>query len=404
MQIGTLLVDETRGEGRFRVESLLVAGKSYQIALAADTHMDEKQVCVKVIEYAADRLGDAEYVRGRRAALKAEMAFLTLPSHLLPEPLDWLEIAGAGLDGKGGEPALVYEYQHGQTLHELVTRRHPSGMAPARALRILAELVRFAGEIHASGYIFRDFDPRHVIVGFDDILHMVGCGNAVERGEKMSVFKMNTNPCYTAPEIRHELSGKVVRPACDVYSLGCLLSFMLTGIEPRHLPESPLEADAYEQLREELEPGYRLLVARCLQPLAQKRFSSASAMLPYCAPEQLPEVSDPEFGMMLLPTPWSGPEAHDNRGVRSKLSPGPLISTKPSRPPATAPAAMERAQGASQGTALQAPQENEAKPPTALQKPAGGAKLALIVGGAGMVLLIVLAVIGAAVAMSMGLI
>ena len=49
------------------------------------------------------------------------------------------------------------------------------------------------------------------IVGFDDIFHVVGCGNAVKRGEKMNVYKMNTNPCYTAPEIRHDLSGKVVR-------------------------------------------------------------------------------------------------------------------------------------------------------------------------------------------------
>ena len=345
MQVGALLKDAVTGEQRFKIDALLADGKNYQIALAVDTRMDDKQVCVKTIEYAAEMLQDAAYIKGRRDALAQELDFLTLPSHLLPEPLDWIALDGSVASGH--EHVLVYEYQHGQSLLDLVKTRHPEGLAPARALRIFAELVRFCGEIHASGYIFRDFDPRHIIVGFDDIFHVVGCGNAVKRGEKMNVYKMNTNPCYTAPEIRHDLSGKVVAPACDFYSLGCLLSFMLTGVETRYMPESPLDADAYEKLENELPAGYRLLVARCLQPLAQKRFVTAAKLLPFCTPAGLPTENHPDFGMMLLPTPWSGPEHRDNRGVRSKISPGPLISSK-SSPEEGGAASGGAATGASQ--------------------------------------------------------
>jgi serine/threonine protein kinase len=414
VQVGALLKDAVSGEERFRIDSLLTDGKNYQIALAVDTRMDDKQVCVKTIEYSAELLSDAKYIDGRRKALRDELEFITLPSHLLPEPLDWLSLDGA-VTGAGHEPVLVYEFQHGENLFDLIKTRHPEGLAPARALRIFAELVRFCGEIHASGYIFRDFDPRHVIVGFDDIFHVVGCGNAVKRGEKMNVYKMNTNPCYTAPEIRHDLSGKVVRPACDFYSLGCLLSFMLTGVETRHLPEAPLDAEAYEKLEKELPAGYRLLVARCLQPLAQKRFATASQLLPFCSPDTLPAENHPDFGMMLLPTPWSGPEHRDNRGVRSKLSPGPLISSRHSpaeggavsatpgspghRPtPETAPpSAGGEAPVASNGEGENLPAKAEQKD-GAIEKRSGCRRILAIFGGGGIVLLMMLALFAGAMA------
>lgn len=338
MQPGSFLQDHQRAEARFRIKSLLTSGKNYQIALAEDTHLEGKLVCVKAIEYESAHAGDAAYVRGRREALRQEMEFLTLANPLLPEPLDWLELADSPIDG-GVEPTLIYEYQHGQTLYDLVREKHPQGMAHARALRLFAELVRFAGALHEQEYIFRDFDPRHIIVGFDDILHVVGCGNAAKRGDRLNVYKMNTNPAYTAPEIRRELSGKMLRPACDFYSLGCLLSFMLTGVETAgERPESPLELDGYDRLRADAMPeGLRLIVTRCLQPLSQKRFQRASDLLAYCAMDRLPTATTEGFGLLNLPAPWSGPEGMDNRALRSRISPGPLISTISAAPPGPPP-------------------------------------------------------------------
>lgn len=341
MQPGQLLQDARTATARFRVESLLHEGKHYQIALGADTLMEDKKVCLKVVDYPVEMLSDEAYVRGRRAALEAEMKFLTTSSHMLPEPLDLLHLEGSPAGGQ--EPVLVYEYQHGETLHERVRTRFPQGMPPAQALSIWRELVQFACDIHEQGYIFRDFDPRHIILGLDDVVQVIGCGNAVVRGEKMNVFKMNTNPCYTAPEIRKEISGKVVKQACDTYSLGCLLSFMLTGIEPRPMAEAPIAHDAYDRLRQDVPVGYKLLVARCLQPLAQKRFATAKEMLAFSTPETLPAPSDDGFGLVEIPAPWDGPEGMDNRALRSKISPGPLVSEKGAQRAPTAATGSEQA-------------------------------------------------------------
>jgi serine/threonine protein kinase len=357
---GTFIKDTSRLEERFEIKRLLESGKSYQIALATDAHLESKRVCVKAIEYEAAYAQDPEYVEGRRDALRDELEFLALPVHLLPEPLDWLEL-GESPVGQPPEPALVYEYQHGQTLHELVTTRYPNGLNPMRALRLFRELVLFSGELHDRKWVFRDFDPRHVIVSDDDVLHVVGCGNAVKRGERMNVYKMNTNPAYTAPEIRQDLSGKVVRPACDFYSLGCLFSFMLTGVEPTPTAEAPLEPDAYDALQEQVPTSHKLLIARCLQPIAHKRFAKASELAAFCAPDNLPTATSKGFGLLALPMPWEGPEDANNRGVRSKISNGPLVSSKPPRkaPPADpAPASGRPAPGArpDEGAVVPAPQ------------------------------------------------
>lgn len=401
MQPGQFLKDIRHQEERFRIKELLAQGKHYQIAIAEDTRLEDKLVCVKTIEYDAKHASDANYIKGRRQALKDELHFLTLATHLLPEPFDWIEV-GQSAVGQAPEPLLIYEYQHGQTLFELVRTRHPQGMNPRRALRIFSELVGFAGDLHAQGYIFRDFDPRHIIVGFDDIIHVVGCGNAVKRGEKMNVYKMNTNPCYTAPEIRRELSGKVVRPACDFYSLGCLLVFMLTGNETRPQVESPLDADSYDRLKSgEFPAGYRLLIARCLQPLAQKRFATASKLQPYCFPQSLPHAQSDGFGLLDLPVPWSGPEGAQSAAARSNISRGPLISQKTEQETRPAQAPTQPAQPSQPAQPAQPAASNEQamvkKPETAVEKPASNKKLVFALGAVFLMIIMGILVIGAAV-------
>lgn len=352
MEPGTFLVDADRGEERFRVQRLLHAGRSYQIALAEDVLMDDKLVCVKAIAYDAEHLDDTAYVAGRRKVLYAEMAFLAEPVHLLPEPLDWLQIDGSDTV-LAREPLLVYEYTHGETLHELITRRHPEGLNPLRALRMIRELAKFLGELHTRKYAFRDLDPRHIVIGYDDVLHVVGCGNAAKMGEAPNATKLDLNAAYTAPEIRGERSGKLLRPAADLYGLGALLSFLLTGEEPRDVVENPLSKAAYEKLTNLDPPGLTLLVARLMQPLAKKRFGRAEQLLPFTTPEGLPSAKSEGFGLIQLPAPWSGAEAPQGRGARSRLSAGPLISVPAGQGKAgpADPAKAEQGGGLQQGPA-----------------------------------------------------
>ncbi len=328
MRIDQYLIDASRGEARFKIKEMLSESGAYQIALAVDTAMDDKLVCVKTINYDVARTEEKKYVGLRRKDLHDELKFLSEPCHLLPEPLDWIQIQESQTVIER-EPVLVYEYMHGETLFDLVQGRYAKGMNPNRALRFIKEIAIFLQTIHKSAYVFRDLDPRHIIVGFDDILHVVGCGNAIKIGDKFNPEKTPTNPVYTAPEIRDERSGKLIKPACDVYALGALFTFLLTGIEPKSNTESPLTHAAYDRLKN-LDEGYQLLVVRCMAPLAKNRFGAIARLLPFLQKTSLPQRSDKDFGMLDLPKPWTGNDP-ENRAASSSLSAGPLVSVDKER-------------------------------------------------------------------------
>ncbi len=329
------LVDFGRDEKRFVIKELLYEGRSYQIALAEDRLMDDKLVCAKTIAYDAARMDDKRYVAQRRKALHNELKILSLPTHLLPEPLDWIQ-QETSETVMGREPVLVYEYAHGQNLYDYITQNFPEGINPIRALRIFKELVAFLGSLHGHGYVFRDLDPRHFIISVDDIIHVVGCGNITAIGEAPNATKMDLNPSYSAPEIRSETSGQFLRPAADFYGVGALLSFLLSGEEPRESVENPLTKTAFDRLSAVDPAGVTLLMSKCMQPLAKNRFGRAERLLPMCDPETLPTSTTKGFGLLQLPAPWSGAERPDNRAANSSISSGPLISVQ-QQPEATNP-------------------------------------------------------------------
>jgi serine/threonine protein kinase len=326
---GDLLKDQS-GEARFRIKDLLHEGRSYYVALGQDTHLDDMRVVLKAIRYSQER-PSGEEIQARRQALRLELEALTLPSPLLPEPVDWLEIESDLPAGTQTEPVLVQEFISGRTLRQEVARGD-GGLAPARALHMIHELALALDEMHERGFVFRDLDPDHVIVGYDDIIHLVGAGNMTRAGERPLLYKEGVSQQYSAPEVRSELSGKFLGPRSDIYSLGALLVFLLTGVDPIEQVEAPLDKEAYQRLKA-LPEGYQLLVARCIQPMGKNRFKNIQALLPWLDPQSLPTAQSKGFQRQGLPEPFDL-NRPDNRATRSKLSGGPLVS-EPRRPPAS---------------------------------------------------------------------
>ncbi|MFP4597267.1 MAG: protein kinase domain-containing protein, partial [Persicimonas sp.] len=220
------LIDAETGQERFRVRRMLASGRSYQIVLVDDTERDDQMACARATLYDTDRLDDEDYRAGRRETLEAQRRFLEqVDSPLLPEPVTLFR-ASSVRGGFDEEPVLVCEYIPGQTLFDWVRGQHPEGMEVEPALGILRQLGQFLITVHRKGYIYRDLDPRHLIVGDDGELRgLVGFGNATEKSERPNVHKMDyVDAPYVAPEARAERSGKMLRPSADVYGLGVLLS------------------------------------------------------------------------------------------------------------------------------------------------------------------------------------
>jgi serine/threonine protein kinase len=333
---GDLLKDHRSGQARFRIKELLCEGRSHFVALGEDTHLDNMRVVLKAIRYGESE--DAAAQQERRAALRLELEALTLPSPRLPEPIDWLEIDG----GDGAlEPVLVQEFISGRTLRQELARAE-GGLDPARALHLARDLALALDELHQQGWVFRELDPDHVIIGYDDIIHLVGAGNMARAEQRPLGVRAATDPRWSAPESRAERSGKFLTPRGDLYAWGCLLSFLLTGHEPSGHAEGPLTRAAYQRLQQ-LPEGYQRLLARALQPLAKHRLKDMGALLPFLRPDALPTAQTPGFAELSLPEPFDR-HLPDNRASQSKLSAGPLISVPkaPDAPAAPAEAVVKR--------------------------------------------------------------
>ncbi len=341
MKPGKRLIDRQQGETPYRVEELIATGDHYQIAGAHDEDRD-RGVALRAILY--DGESDAEVVAGHRAALKRQWRFLEDLSDvgLVVRGDAWLELDESPID-RPPEPIIVCERIDGVTLYDWICEEHPRGVDPARALAMIGEVADFLAVAHRKKWLWRDFDPRRFVVDDEERLRAVSIGRVIKRGAPLQAGQLEINADYVAPEIREEMTGKLQRPAADIYGVGALMSFLLTGEEPRHRVESPLSYRAYERIQELQMPGIELLLARLLQPLAKKRLGRAEKLRAFCDVDTLPTREMKGFEMCTLPAPWLGLDIEnpaENKGLGSSLSSGPLVSVP------TAPGEASVAEGA----------------------------------------------------------
>lgn len=146
---------------------------------------------------------------------------------------------------------LCMEYIQGETLHEQVERQGPLGHREVRA--IAEEICAALSAIHAAGFIHRDVKARNVM------RERAGRVVLMDLGARESLLEVTSaadgqnlgTPFYMAPEL---FDNPHATKATDVYSLGVLLFFLLTG-------RYPVEADSIAALRDAHARRKRQLVA-----------------------------------------------------------------------------------------------------------------------------------------------
>ncbi len=163
---------------------------------------------------------------------------------------------------------VVYDYIPGETLEQLVSERGhlDESVACARAL----EVCEAASALHALGVIHRDISPKNIVVAADGA-HLIDLGIARTRVEGASRDTTSLGTWgYASPE---QYGFAQTDARSDVYSIGRVLGFMLTGIQP--------DSEGYECAlcnEECVSPRMRAVIERSCAFEPSKRYQSVEEL------------------------------------------------------------------------------------------------------------------------------
>lgn len=127
------------------------------------------------------------------------------------------------------------ELLEGIDLNQLVQRDGP--LPPKRAVHILDQASRALAEAHDRGIVHRDVKPANLFVatagGEDDFVKLLDFGVAKLTNEGKAALTqtgwIGGTPAFMSPEV---VAGGDADARSDVYGLGCVLYFALTGKPP----------------------------------------------------------------------------------------------------------------------------------------------------------------------------
>ncbi|MFH8625449.1 ABC transporter substrate-binding protein [Streptomyces vietnamensis] len=136
-----------------------------------------------------------------------------------------------GADPEAREPWLATEYVPGPSLAEAVALH---GALPEPTVRALgARLAAALTDMHEAGLVHRDVKPGNVLLALDGP-RLIDFGIARTAGATAltATDAMIGTPGFLAPEQARVAGSGEVGPAADVFSLGCVLAYALTGERP----------------------------------------------------------------------------------------------------------------------------------------------------------------------------
>lgn len=255
----------------YHLEALLGQGGMARVYRALDTGL-QRYAAIKVIDtpHQQDEVYVARFEREARAIAQ----------------LDHPHIVSVYRYGRAQNLLyLAMKYIEGADLHAILSGYEQDGqlMPAAEIIRLLHEMGTALDYAHARGIIHRDIKPSNVMLDAHGRSYITDFGLALladvgTRGEILG------SPHYVAPEQAVSSAGAV--PQSDLYALGVMLYRMVTGRLPfehddllellmLHMTATP---PAPRLLRPEISPSLENVILKALAKEPGDRFTSGQAM------------------------------------------------------------------------------------------------------------------------------
>ncbi|MCE9554175.1 MAG: serine/threonine protein kinase [Planctomycetes bacterium] len=267
-------VFEARQLGQYRLRRLIGSGGMGEVHLAEHRLM-KRPVAIKLIrpEKAGDPKVLARFEREVRATAKL--------SHW-----NTIEIFDYGRSDDGTF-YYVMEFLPGMSLADLVKTHGP--LPPGRAIYLLRQVCDALNEAHQANLVHRDLKPGNIFAaqrgGIYDVAKLLDFGLVkpiadIESTQLTQEGSITGSPLYMSPE---QATGEADSdPRSDVYSLGAVAYYLLTGCPPfdgdkplkviiAHSNEKPV---APSQRRSEIPHDLDMVVLKCLEKSLDDRFQT----------------------------------------------------------------------------------------------------------------------------------
>jgi DNA-binding NtrC family response regulator len=293
LEIDAALLDEGVPLGHYRLLEKLGEGGMGEVWRARHQLL-ARPCAIKVIRQ--DQLGDAK----REAAIERfQLEARTISRLTSPNTVRLYDF---GVSEAGGF-YFVMELLTGMDVASAVERFGP--LAPERVVALLRQVCRSLAEAHAEGVLHRDIKPQNLFLcrlGLEfDVVKVLDFGLVKtlddRAGQITADGSLTGTPSYMPPE---RVLGGAADERSDLYSLGCVAYWMLTGRpvftgEPmavmihhaRTVPVPPSKVAGHA-----FPAGLEELVLALLDKTPEKRPASAVELWR-------------RLGDIVLPTPWT---------------------------------------------------------------------------------------------------
>ena len=190
-----------------------------------------------------------------------------------------------------GTAYCAMEFLPGLCIADIVGRSGP--MPAGRVVFLGRQICGAIAEAHRQGFVHRDLSPSNVFVsvlgGRCDVAKVldfgvVGGAAALPDHDPAASGMVAGTPEYVSPE--QAVAGRGVDGRSDIYGLGAMLYFMVTGRPPfqRDTPADVLRAHVSEPVvpprerRADIPADLEAVILRCLAKRPEDRFSDALAV------------------------------------------------------------------------------------------------------------------------------
>ena len=282
LEIGEQLLDNNLRVGSYSLIERLGSGGMGDVWLARHQLL-ARPAAVKIVREAALGGGEDGHVRRQRFAREAQATSELQSAHTV-------QLYDFGVT-EGGGFYYVMERLRGMDLKRLVERHGP--LSPERVVFLLKQACLSLSEAHALGLVHRDIKPANLFacrLGTEfDFVKVVDFG-VVSRNTREADGQITTagmilgTPAFLAPEL---MSGPAFDGRADIYALGCVAFFLLTGRPPfeaddamailMHHAQTPAPAPS-SMSEERIPQQLDALVVECLEKDPARRPATADAL------------------------------------------------------------------------------------------------------------------------------